>query len=130
MTTTNAPGERKIVTFSLGTQIFGIDMSSLIEIREWDEPTPLPGVPDYIKGVTNLRGTVVPVIGLATGCDRRRRYGHPGAPSVACAYGRQIEISAFARCCSCRLCGPRADGPAEDQSGPQGQGKQRGRSGR
>jgi purine-binding chemotaxis protein CheW len=65
MTTTNAPGERKIVTFSLGTQIFGIDMSSLIEIREWDEPTPLPGVPDYIKGVTNLRGTVVPVIGLA-----------------------------------------------------------------
>ncbi len=57
--------ERKIVTFSLGQQIFGIDMSALIEIREWDEPTPLPGVPSYIKGVTNLRGTVVPVVGLA-----------------------------------------------------------------
>lgn len=58
-------GERKIVTFSLGSQIFGIDMTSLIEIREWDKPTPLPGVPAYIKGVTNLRGTVVPVVGLA-----------------------------------------------------------------
>lgn len=57
--------ERKIVTFSLASQIFGIDMSSLIEIREWEEPTPLPGVPSFIKGVTNLRGTVVPVIGLA-----------------------------------------------------------------
>lgn len=58
-------GERKIVTFSLGEQTFGIEMSSLIEIREWDEPTPLPGVPSFIKGVTNLRGTVVPVVGLA-----------------------------------------------------------------
>ena len=57
--------ERKIVTFSLGSQIFGIDMSSLIEIREWEDPTPLPGVPAFIKGVTNLRGTVVPVVGLA-----------------------------------------------------------------
>jgi purine-binding chemotaxis protein CheW len=57
--------ERKIVTFSLSSQIFGIDMSSLIEIREWEDPTPLPGVPSFIKGVTNLRGTVVPVVGLA-----------------------------------------------------------------
>jgi len=60
-----ASGERKIVTFSLGQQTFGIDMKALIEIREWEQPTPLPGVPAYVKGVTNLRGTVVPVVGLA-----------------------------------------------------------------
>jgi len=65
MSTLNTPGERKIVTFSLGEQMFGIDMRSLIEIREWEAPTPLPSVPAYIKGVTNLRGTVVPVVGLA-----------------------------------------------------------------
>lgn len=65
MSSVQTPGERKIVTFSLGAQVFGIDMKSLIEIREWDKPTPLPGVPAYIKGVTNLRGTVVPVVGLA-----------------------------------------------------------------
>lgn len=65
MNTLNTPGERKIVTFSLGKQVFGIDMKALIEIREWQDPTPLPSVPAYIKGVTNLRGTVVPVIGLA-----------------------------------------------------------------
>jgi purine-binding chemotaxis protein CheW len=65
MSALNAPGERKIVTFSLGEQMFGIDMRSLIEIREWETPTPLPSVPAYIKGVTNLRGTIVPVVGLA-----------------------------------------------------------------
>lgn len=65
MSSIDAPGERKIVTFSLGKQTFGIDMSALVEIREWDEPTPLPSVPSYIKGVTNLRGNVVPVVGLA-----------------------------------------------------------------
>ena len=57
--------ERKIVTFSLGERMFGIDMRSLIEIREWEQPTPLPRVPAYVKGVSNLRGTVIPIIGLA-----------------------------------------------------------------
>lgn len=62
---TIAGADRKIVTFTLGKQVFGIDMKSLIEIREWEEPTPLPSVPAYIRGVTNLRGTVVPVVGLS-----------------------------------------------------------------
>lgn len=57
--------ERKIVTFTLGEQMFGIDMRALIEIREWEEPTPLPSVPAFVKGVTNLRGSVVPVVGLS-----------------------------------------------------------------
>ncbi|PSJ37095.1 chemotaxis protein CheW [Allosphingosinicella deserti] len=69
MTPTNveaiAAADRKIVTFILGKQVFGIDMKALIEIREWEEPTPLPSVPHFIRGVTNLRGTVVPVVGLS-----------------------------------------------------------------
>ncbi len=64
-TTPDTANDRKIVTFSLAKQIFGIDMSALIEIREWDEPTPLPNVPSFVKGVTNLRGNVIPVVGLA-----------------------------------------------------------------
>jgi purine-binding chemotaxis protein CheW len=63
--TQETEGTRKIVTFTLGNEMFGIDMRALIEIREWEEPTPLPGVPSYVKGVTNLRGSVVPVVGLA-----------------------------------------------------------------
>ncbi|HYZ47931.1 MAG TPA: chemotaxis protein CheW [Sphingomonas sp.] len=64
MTSTDS-GERKIVTFSLGDKTFGIDMLALVEIREWEEPTPLPRVPSYIKGVSNLRGTVIPIVCLA-----------------------------------------------------------------
>lgn len=59
------PGDRKIVTFLLAKQIFGIDMSALIEIREWEKPTLLPGVPDYIKGVLQIRGNSVPIVDLA-----------------------------------------------------------------
>jgi purine-binding chemotaxis protein CheW len=65
MTAHDTQGEQKIVTFTLGGQTFGIHMHALVEIREWEAPTPLPGVPAYIKGVTNLRGNVVPVVGLA-----------------------------------------------------------------
>lgn len=65
MTSSSETDERKIVTFSLGDRMFGINMSALIEIREWEEPTPLPRVPPYIKGVANLRGNVIPIIGLA-----------------------------------------------------------------
>lgn len=57
--------DRKIVTFSLAQQTFGIDMRALIEIREWEDPTPLPNVPGFIKGVANLRGNVIPIVGLA-----------------------------------------------------------------
>lgn len=63
--TASENAERKIVTFSLGERMFGIDMRSLIEIREWEEPTPLPRVPAYIRGVSNLRGTVIPIVGLS-----------------------------------------------------------------
>jgi purine-binding chemotaxis protein CheW len=64
-TKTETASDCKIVTFTLGKQTFGIDMGALIEIREWDEPTPLPNVPTFIKGVSNLRGNVIPVVGLA-----------------------------------------------------------------
>lgn len=56
---------RKIVTFRIAGRMFGIDMAAVSEIREWEEPTPVPGVAEFIKGVVNLRGTVIPVVGLA-----------------------------------------------------------------
>lgn len=63
--TTDVTHDLKIVTFTLCGHMFGIAMTSLLEIREWEEPTPLPGVPHYVRGVTNLRGNVVPVVGLS-----------------------------------------------------------------
>ncbi|WP_298914993.1 chemotaxis protein CheW [uncultured Algimonas sp.] len=63
----------EFVTFTVGEQRFCIDIMSLREIRGWSPATPLPDTPDYVLGVVNLRGTVLPIIDLA------ERFGLPGA---------------------------------------------------
>lgn len=60
-----APGQRELVGFRVGAQAFCIDITSVLEIRGWTATTPLPGAPAYMKGVVNLRGTVLPIIDLA-----------------------------------------------------------------
>ncbi len=52
--------------FVLGKEVYGIAVSSVKEVMEYERVFKAPGVPDYIKGVINLRGEVVPVIDL--GC--------------------------------------------------------------
>ena len=52
------------LTFILGPEHYGIDILAVEEIRGWDEPTRIPRSPAYVKGVTNLRGTIVPILDL------------------------------------------------------------------
>lgn len=52
------------LTFTLGEEHYGVDILKVQEIRGYDAVTRLPDAPDYIKGVINLRGTIVPVIDL------------------------------------------------------------------
>ena len=84
MSARDSHGEQKIVTFTLGGQTFGIHMHALVEIREWEAPTPLPGVPAYIKGVTNLRGNVVPVVDLAERLGWTPSTIHPRSCILVC----------------------------------------------
>ena len=58
--------QREYITFVVGGQLFGLDIMAIREIRAWTPTTKLPRVPDYVAGVVNLRGTVLPVIELAT----------------------------------------------------------------
>jgi purine-binding chemotaxis protein CheW len=60
---------RKVLTFSLGAEVYGVDILRLKEIRGWSPVTRLPHTPAYLLGVLNLRGVVVPVI------DLRLRFG-------------------------------------------------------
>ncbi len=53
------------IAFRLGQQNFCIDIMAVREIRGWAPATPLPHAPDFIKGVINLRGAVLPVVDLA-----------------------------------------------------------------
>jgi purine-binding chemotaxis protein CheW len=85
--------ERKILTFTLGDQVFGIDMAPLIEIREWDEPTPLPQIPAYICGVMNLRGAVVPIVDLASRIGSAPT--HPQARSCIVVFDLQDQAAGF-----------------------------------
>jgi purine-binding chemotaxis protein CheW len=55
----------EVVAFRVGEQEFCIDIMAVREIRGWTQATSLPHVPEYVRGVINLRGTVLPVIDLA-----------------------------------------------------------------
>lgn len=55
----------EVVTFRVADQDYCFDLTSVREIRGWTETTVLPHAQPYVKGVINLRGSVVPVVDLA-----------------------------------------------------------------
>lgn len=69
----NSDGANQFLTFALNDQDFGIDILRVQEIKNFTRVTPIPNMPECIKGVMNLRGTVVPVI------DLRQRFNMPTA---------------------------------------------------
>lgn len=54
------------LTFMLGEEYYGVDILRVQEIKGWTPVTAIPNTPEYIKGVLNLRGTIVPIIDLRT----------------------------------------------------------------
>ena len=56
---------RELISFRIGAQEFCVDIMSVREIRCWTPATPLPRSPDFVRGVINLRGAVLPIIDLA-----------------------------------------------------------------
>lgn len=58
------PDAEQFLTFRLDGLDYGIPIKQVQEIRGWTRVTPLPNSPRYIKGVLNLRGTIVPIIDL------------------------------------------------------------------
>ena len=66
------PSTAQYLSFRVDTEEYGVDLLSVQEIRAFSAITPLPGSPPHVKGVINLRGAVVPIIGL------RERFGLSG----------------------------------------------------
>ncbi len=54
----------QFLTFLLGTEQYGVEILKVQEIRGYSAVTPIPNTPAFIRGIINLRGTVVPVIDL------------------------------------------------------------------
>lgn len=54
----------QFLTFIMADEEYGVDILSVQEIRGWENATPIPNAPSHVKGVINLRGTIVPIIDL------------------------------------------------------------------
>ena len=59
------------LTYRLGDEEYGVDIQKVQEIRSYEQPTRIPNVPAFIKGVVNLRGVIVPIV------DMRMRFNLP-----------------------------------------------------
>ncbi len=56
--------EMEVLVFTLGGEEYGVDILKVQEIRGYDGVTRIANVPDFVKGVTNLRGIIVPIVDL------------------------------------------------------------------
>jgi len=59
-----AVADQKLLTFSLGTEGYGVSILKVKEIIGMMEITPVPRTPEFIQGVINLRGKIIPVMDL------------------------------------------------------------------
>jgi purine-binding chemotaxis protein CheW len=57
-------GRRELIAFRMAGQEFCVDIMSVREIRGWTAATPLPHAPQFVSGVINLRGAVLPIVDL------------------------------------------------------------------
>jgi purine-binding chemotaxis protein CheW len=62
--TAGAGAVQEYLTFTLGNEEYGVDILKVQEIRGYEKPTALANAPAYIKGVVNLRGTIVPIVDM------------------------------------------------------------------
>jgi purine-binding chemotaxis protein CheW len=64
-----AENSLQLIAFTIGDQIYGVEITTVREIRAWNGATPLPNTREFVRGVINLRGTIVPIF------DLRARFG-------------------------------------------------------
>jgi purine-binding chemotaxis protein CheW len=64
-----ANGNTEFISFAIGNDQYGVNIMAVREIKGWSEITHLPKQPEYVRGVLNLRGVIVPIV------DLRCRFG-------------------------------------------------------
>jgi purine-binding chemotaxis protein CheW len=80
MTLEHSKSLTELLAIRVGGQLFAFDIMSVREIRGWTNSTPLPHAPDSVKGMINLRGSVMVVLDLAGRLGIAAN--EPGASSV------------------------------------------------
>lgn len=80
----------KYVTFTLGDETFAVGAESVNEVLRYTEITPVPGAPDYVLGIINLRGDVVTIV------DARNVFGLPAREADGQSRIIVVEIEDYA----------------------------------
>ncbi len=60
----NTTKGNQYLTFNLNDETYAVEILKVQEIRGWSEPTQIPNAPNFIRGVMNLRGAIVPILDL------------------------------------------------------------------
>ena len=68
-TANSAAPQIEFISFAIGDDQYGVDIMAVREIKGWADITHLPEQPEYVRGVLNLRGAIVPIV------DLRCRFG-------------------------------------------------------
>ncbi|MDH4164675.1 MAG: chemotaxis protein CheW [Nitrospirota bacterium] len=71
MTVAEMTQTTQYLTYKLGDEVFALDIGKVREVLDFTEVTKVPNMPGYMRGVINLRGSVVPVV------DLRKKFGMP-----------------------------------------------------
>jgi len=87
MSVSSINGTRQYLTFQLGDEVFAIDVANVREILEFNSVTRVPRSPEYMRGVINLRGSVVPVF------DMRLKFGMTGTQRTINTCIVVVEVS-------------------------------------
>jgi purine-binding chemotaxis protein CheW len=64
VTELHATPAAEYLAFTLGQEEYGIDIQKVSEIRSYEAPTRIANAPDFVKGVVNLRGIIVPIVDM------------------------------------------------------------------
>jgi len=78
----------EFISFAIGDEQYGVDIMAVREIKGWSGVTQLPSQPDYMRGVLNLRGVMVPII------DLRCRFGQGKTEATALHVVIVVQVEA------------------------------------
>lgn len=79
--------ELQVITFTLGETRYGVEISNVLEVLTLPAITPMMDLPDFVEGIINLRGNIIPVI------DLRKRFHLPPRPTATEA---RVIVAEFA----------------------------------
>lgn len=108
----------ELVTVSVGGNLYAMDIMCVREIRGWSGSTPLPGAPDHVLGVLNLRGVILPVVDLGARLGGPRTSVGPSSVIVVVELDRRLVGLLVDAVCDIITVTPSAVQPPPDVGDP------------